>query len=88
MVEPWLADTDESDPSNAPSLIVFTPDGIHLESASDDIDGCGACRSTGGHISESILLVNNSDEQENLAASTKVRVTVEVAANGQSFTAS
>lgn len=87
LVGAWLADTDVNDPNNPPSLFIFTSDGIYMQSNADGSDGYGTWRVTGPNTAELTILFNSTDESGKNANTDTVRARIEVAPDGQSFTA-
>lgn len=81
----WDADTDTSDPSNPPSLIVFNRDGTYLQ-VDPGGSGVGVWEATGPRSVALTILFHNQDENGNVGT-VKVRASGEVDASGDTFTA-
>jgi hypothetical protein len=83
LVGSWLADIDAGDPSDPPALITFRADGTYVQS---EIDGVGAWAATGEQTA-ALTLHSLGPGPDGAAVVVTIRATVEVAADGQSFTA-
>jgi hypothetical protein len=85
LVGAWLVDTNAADDTNPPSTVVFHDDGTYLEI---DVDGvaAGVWEPTGPQTAALTFGFRGHDENGALIGST-IRATVEVAADGQSLTA-
>ena len=79
----WMLDTDTSDPGNTPSLVVVSADGSYIEFDSDG-PGVGAWEPTGDTTATLTIHFIDSDG----GGGGVIRASVEVAADGQSLTAS
>ena len=86
LVGAWLLDTDVSDPTNPPSLAVFTSDGIYQQTNADGTDGYGVWTATGPQTAN-VTIVFNNQEKGAFAGSTKVRASVTLDGSQTSFTA-
>lgn len=82
LVGAWIIDTDADDPSNAPGVVTVGADGTWSEVDSDGTTGLGAWRATGDRTANLVILYPSEE------GSLQVRATVDVAADGQTFTAS
>ncbi|HEU0115056.1 MAG TPA: hypothetical protein VFQ80_10290 [Thermomicrobiales bacterium] len=86
LVGAWMLDVDVADPTNPPSLAIFSSDGIYQQTNADGTDGFGVWVPTGDETANVTILFNN---QENGAFSgtTKVRASVTLDGSQTSFTA-
>jgi hypothetical protein len=85
IVGSWLADTDADDPSNPPALFTFHADGTYFQSEVDGV-GVGAWVATGARTADLTIHSVSQDESGAVIMFT-VRASIEVASDGQSFTA-
>jgi hypothetical protein len=81
LVGTWLLDTDTDDPTNPPSLASFGADGIYTEVDADGSAGMGSWEATGP---DTAALTFHGLGDEGMVT---VRAAIEVAADGQSLTA-
>ena len=88
VVGTWLADTDADNPDNPPSLLTFHADGAYLEVDADGAVGVGSWAATSERVAALTFHYLFADEAGAGAGTGTVRATVEVAADGQTFTAS
>jgi hypothetical protein len=86
LVGAWVLDTDVSDPTNPPSLAIFTSDGIYQQADADGSDGYGVWTPTGASTANVTILFNNQ-EKGAFAGTTKVRASVTLDGSQTSFTA-
>jgi hypothetical protein len=86
LVGTWLLDTDADDPTNPPSLASIGADGIYTEVDADGSVGMGSWQSTGPNTAELTFHGLGAEEGEFFGMIT-VRAEIEVAADGQSLTA-
>lgn len=77
----WLIDTDTADPESGTGVVTVAADGTYTEVDADGTTGLGAWRPTGEDTADLTLLYPS---EEGLA---QVRATIEVATDGQAFTA-
>ncbi len=82
LIGSWVLDTDTEDPSNLPSLVMFTADGSYVEIASDRVDGLGTWAPT-GETTATLTFWSVDDEQGGF----EIRANIEVAPDGQTLTA-
>jgi hypothetical protein len=87
LVGAWVLDNDVDDPVNPPELIVFAADGSYIGAAVDGTNTIGAWEATGTHSAAVTLVFFVPGEDGASGATVTVRGTVDVAADGQSFTA-
>ncbi|HEY7029977.1 MAG TPA: hypothetical protein VH482_01555 [Thermomicrobiales bacterium] len=87
VVGAWAAITDVRDPNGSRSLFIFHADGTYSEADADGTDGYGAWSPTGDSTADVTILSNQSDEKGAFFGQLKVRASVQVAADGQTFTA-
>jgi hypothetical protein len=86
LVGAWILTVAE-DPDGFPSLVAFSSDGIYQEFDHDGTAGYGAWEAT-GPTSAALTFVTLSPAPEGeFGGSATIRATVEVSADGQSFTA-
>ena len=85
LVGAWLLDAD--DPEEPPSLATFTSDGIFTRHEPDGADGVGSWEATGETTATVTFVSQFFTDEEGTVASTTVRAEVEVAEDGDSFTA-
>jgi hypothetical protein len=85
LVGTWIVDTNTADDTNAPSTVEFHADGTYLEV---DVDGvsAGAWEPAGPQTATLTFVFRGTDESGAPTSGT-VRADVEVAADGQSLTA-
>ena len=86
IVGTWIADTDESDPSNLPSLFLFNSDGSYVQSDAGGGNGFGAWSATGANTANLTIYFQEA-ENGNFVGTLKVRASITVADDGQSFNA-
>jgi hypothetical protein len=86
LVGTWVIDTNVDDPSNPPDLLVASADGTLQETSCCDAPGAGQWRPTGHGTADATILFPAGDENGFIGFNT-VRAAVELAADGQSFTA-
>ena len=87
LVGSWLVDTDADNPANPPSLATFHADGTFLEVDANGDTGVGAWAAAGERAAGLTFRYVFADETGAGAGGSTVRVAVEVAADGQTFTA-
>jgi hypothetical protein len=85
LVGTWLVDTNAADDANPPSTVVFHSDGTYLEIDVDGVAG-GVWEATGPQTAALTFGFRGRDENGAVIGST-IRADVEVAADGQSLTA-
>ena len=86
VVGSWLVDTDADDPANPPSSITFHADGTYIEVDVDGV-GVGVWEPTGDRSAAGTFVYHQTDEGGAVSSAT-IRATIEVAPDGQSFSAS
>ena len=87
LVGAWIL-TIAEDPDGLPSLVAFSSDGIYQESDQDGAAGYGAWQAT-GPTSAALTFVTLSPVPEGeFGGSATIRATIEVSADGQTFTGS
>ena len=86
LVGAWRLDTDAVDPANPLSLAVFSSDGTYTEAAVDGF-GVGVWTPTGPTSAALTIIEQSPGDGSQPAIHNTVRGTVEVAPDGQSFTA-
>jgi hypothetical protein len=86
LVGAWRLDTDVNDPTNPPSLAIFHSDGTYTELAVDG-SGVGVWTSTGPTSGTLTAVEQSPSDQGGGSTSVMVRATIDVAADGQSLTA-
>ena len=82
LVGAWVLDTNADDPANAPGVATVAADGTFHEVDSDGSSGLGTWRPTGDRTAELVIVYPGEE------GAFWIRVTLEVAADGRSFTAS
>jgi hypothetical protein len=89
LVGTWLADTDPENPGNAPALFLFFADGGYLEYDPEEGGDVGAGRwqATGDLTADLTLLFLSLDDEGAYEGTFKIRARIEVAEDGQTFTA-
>lgn len=84
LVGTWILDTDTADPTNAPSLSVFTSDGTSFDSAADGTNA-GVWEATGPRTAAFTLV--GVFEEEGFGGSYTARGTIDVTEAGDALTA-
>jgi hypothetical protein len=87
LVGTWLADTDLGDPANAQDTFLFTADGGYVQSEAGGTATLGVWQATGGTTATLTLAAAAGDDEGNNFGSIKIRASIEVGADGNSFTA-
>lgn len=87
IVGTWIANTDDGDPTSSPSLFVFNADGAYSQVDTDGSVGYGVWKSTGEKTSDLTIVFLNSDENGGFVGMSKARASIEVAVDGNRFTA-
>jgi hypothetical protein len=85
LVGAWLLDTSGEETGNPSSDIIFHADGTYVESDVDGV-GIGSWEPTGDQTGAATFLFHQAGE-DGAISTVKIRATVEVAADGLSFTA-
>jgi hypothetical protein len=85
LVGTWIADTDLTDPANPQETFIFTADGAFISVETGDA-ALGTWAATGASTAILTLAEFEVDEEGNALAIT-IRATIEVGADGNSFTA-
>lgn len=86
LVGAWVLDGDTADPANPPELVVFTADGLYIGSDVFGKNTVGVWEPTGARTA-AYTLAFPAIGAEASGARVEVRGTVEVAEDGQGFTA-
>jgi hypothetical protein len=81
LVGSWVLDSDVADPENPDSMVVFTSDGVFLETDPDGTTGVGVWESTGDTTGQVTFWYVSMD------GVLVVRAGIEVSADGMIFTA-
>jgi len=87
LVGTWLADTDPEDQTNALETFTFTSDGAYIAAEADGWVSLGSWEATGATTANLTIVSYESDEEGTNFGSVTIRATIEVAADGNSFTA-
>lgn len=87
LVGSWNANTDASNPTNPPSLFIFTSDGIYTEVDADGTTAIGAWQATGANTANLYAVSNQTDDNGKFVGRLIIRASITVSADGQSFTA-
>jgi hypothetical protein len=87
LVGSWNANTDVSNPSNPPSLFIFTSDGIYTEVDADGTTAIGSWQATGPNTANLTALEHQTDDNGKFVGTLIIRASITVSADGQSFTA-
>jgi hypothetical protein len=82
----WLLDTNTDVPDNSPTLASFSTDGIYTQAEADASVGIGSWQATGPSRAELTFHQIFTEEGDTFSRTT-VRAQIEVAADGQSLTA-
>jgi len=83
----WLIDTDTTDPTNLPDLIVVHGDGTYIESGPNGEFGAGSWQATGDSTADLTIWFPQQDDKGAYSGALVVRAAVTIAGDGQSFTA-
>ena len=87
IVGAWVIDVDADDPENPPALVIFHDDGTYLQADPGGSAGVGTWEPTGSTTADLTALFHEVDENDDFAATTIVRATVEVDDTGDTLTA-
>ena len=87
LVGSWNANTNTADPTNPPSLFIFTADGIYTEVDADGTTAIGAWQATGANTANLTAYSHQTDQKGIFAGTLIIRALITVSADGQSFTA-
>jgi len=87
IVGTWIADTDTSDPTNGPSIFMFTSDGTYSEMDDDGTIGMGVWEENDDGTVTLTAWENQGDGQGGSFGSFKIRATITLGADGDTFTA-
>jgi len=87
IVGTWIADTDTSDPTNGPSIFMFTSDGTYSEMDADGTVGMGVWEENDDGTVTLTAWENQGDGQGGSFGSFKIRATITLGADGDTFTA-
>jgi len=87
LVGTWLL-VDAEHPDDPPSLVVFTSDGIYLQTDYDGTTGYGSWEATDATSAEMTFVQQFPDDEGNFGGSAIIRAAIEADPNGQQFTAS
>jgi hypothetical protein len=88
LVGTWLGDTDTADPDNAPELFIAWGDGAWLEVDAEGSLSIGRWESTGAQTANLTIWSLGGDEEGGFGGTFVIRAMIEVAADGQTLTAS
>jgi hypothetical protein len=87
LVGTWLADTDTNDPASGLSTFTFNADGTYIEAdATGEVD-LGAWEATGPTSATLTIVSYEGDDAGNDAGHAVIRASIDVGADGNSFTA-
>ncbi|MGD9710517.1 MAG: hypothetical protein AB7V46_00415 [Thermomicrobiales bacterium] len=87
LVGTWLADTDLDDETGANDLFTFSSDGTYIDVEADGTTQLGVWESTGDTTANLTIVGFEVDDEGNSAGSITIRASIEVGADGASFTA-
>ena len=87
LVGTWLADTDPEATGNALDTLSFTADGTFTDVEAGGFVQLGAWEATGERTANLAIVAYELDEEGNNIGSTTIRVSIEVGADGNRFTA-
>lgn len=87
LVGTWLADTDPETPDNALDTFMFDVDGGYVQSEAGGGSLLGAWEATGDRTAILTAVGAEADEAGTNVGSIKIRASIEVSADGTSFTA-
>ncbi len=83
----WFLDTDADDPTNAPEVLVVTADGGMIGVEANGAVTAGVWQATGERTADVTITVTTVDESDASSGWFVVRASIEVDADGDSFTA-
>jgi hypothetical protein len=86
LVGAWILDTDTENDENPPTLAHFSSDGVYVDHGVFGEDGVGTWEAT-GPTTASLTFFSYFAEEGTFAGGTIVRAEIEVAADGQTLTA-
>jgi hypothetical protein len=86
LVGTWVLNTNADDPTTPPTLASFSADGIYTQVDAEGAVGIGAWQATGPNTAD-MTFHELGSEDGNFAGTATIRAAIEVAADGQSLTA-
>jgi len=86
LVGAWFLDVDTDDDLDTPALVTFTSDGIYTQADHDGTAGIGSWEATGS-TTAGLTFFQQFHTEGNFAGRTTIRAEIEVAADGQNFSA-
>ena len=88
LVGTWIANTDPAEGSVPHDVFIFDSDGTYIEQDADGATQLGAWAATGPTTATlTVVAFEAEDEDGTVVSSYKIRATIEVGADGNSFTA-
>ncbi len=88
LVGTWIANTDPAGGSVPHDVFIFGSDGTYIEQDADGTTQLGAWEATGPTTATlTVVAFESEDEDDSVVSSYKIRGTIEVGADGNSFTA-
>ena len=87
LVGTWLADTEPENETGGNDLFTFSSDGTYIDVEVDGTTQLGAWESTGATTANLTILGYEGDDEGNHVVSITIRASIEVSADGASFTA-
>ncbi len=87
LVGTWLADTDLESATNGLDLFTFSSDGTYVDVEVDGSAQLGAWEATGATTAILTIVAYEGDDEGNNFGSVTIRASIEVSADGASFTA-
>src|SRR5215217_1544410 len=87
LVGTWLADTDQENPDNALDVFRFSSDGGYVEMDANGDSTLGVWEATGDATATLTVVQGQADEEGTNFGTFIIRASIEVGADGDSFTA-
>src|SRR3954447_24158905 len=87
IVGTWIADTDQESDTNAFDMFTFNGDGTYIEADANGDVSLGAWEATGPTTANLSIMAFQGDDDGNNNGGYMVRASIEVAVDGQTFTA-
>jgi hypothetical protein len=87
VVGTWIADSDPENTENAKDVYVFNADGSYIEADSNGDVGLGSWEATGANTANLTIKSEGTDADGHNLGSVIIRAAIEVAADGNTFTA-
>lgn len=87
LVGTWIADTDPEDPTNPQDAFLFSADGGYIEVDANGDISLGAWQATGATTAILTIVGDQGDDEGNSYGTFILRASIEVGADGNSFTA-